>query len=63
MKLEETVHPLELSDKDIERVTAVLEGNLDVSWVSTDELESYHDMLYDHVVAKIQTHEGSLTVQ
>lgn len=56
-------HPLELSDKDIERITAVVEGKLAEEWVSSEELESFHDYLYDHIAGKLQTHEGSLCLQ
>ena len=56
-------HPLELSDKDIERVAAVVEGKLAEEWVSAEELESFHDYLYDHIAGKLQTHEGSLCLQ
>lgn len=56
-------HPLGLSDKDIERINAVLEGRLGEEWVSLEEIEAFHDHLYDHIAAKMQTHEGSTVIQ
>lgn len=56
-------HPLVLSDKDIERITAVVEGKLEEQWVSAEELESFNDRLYDHIAAQLQTHEGSMVIQ
>ena len=56
-------HPHGLSDKDIERITAVMEGRLEEEWVSSEELEAFHDYLYDHIAGKMQTHEGSLCLQ
>lgn len=56
-------HPHGLSDKDIERIDAVLKGKLNAKWVSSEELEAYNDYLYDIIAAKTQTHEGSLVIQ
>lgn len=56
-------HPLGLSDKDIERINAVLEGRLGAEWVSLEEIEAFHDHLYDHIAGKMQTHEGSTVIQ
>ena len=56
-------HPYGLSDKDIERITAVVEGRLDQEWVSAEELEAFQDHLYDRIAAECQTHEGSRCIQ
>lgn len=56
-------HPLELSDQDLKRITAVLEGKLAQKWISFEEIEAYQDLLYDTLAAKLQTHEGSLALQ
>jgi hypothetical protein len=56
-------HPHGLSDKDIERITAVVEGKLDQEWISLEEMEAFQDHLYDHLAAKLQTHEGSTVLQ
>ena len=56
-------HPLELSDKDMSRIEAVLKGKLSSKWVSSEELESYSDMLYDIIAAEKQTHYGSTVLQ
>ena len=56
-------YPLELSESDIKRINAVVEGKLAQKWVSFEEIEAYHDLLYDEIAAKIQTHEGSLALQ
>lgn len=58
-----TNHPLELTDKDCERIEAVLSGKLARKWVSLEELESFHDLLYDRIAAEAQTVEGSLMLQ
>lgn len=56
-------HPYGLSDKDIERITAVVEGKLGQEWISLEEMEAFQDHLYDHLAAKLQTHEGSMVIQ
>ena len=56
-------HPYELTDMDIERVTAVLTGELDDKWISPEELESFQDYLYDVIVAKSQNVAGSMVLQ
>ena len=56
-------HPHELSEKDIERITAVVEGRLGQEWISLEEMEAFQDHLYDHLAGKLQTHEGSLCIQ
>ena len=56
-------HPLELTEKDCERIEAVLAGNLDYKWISDGEIEAYQDLLYDYIAAEKQTVEGVLTLQ
>lgn len=56
-------HPHELSDQDIVRIEAVLKGRLSSKWVSSDELESFSDYLYDRIAAERQTHYGSVVLQ
>lgn len=56
-------HPLELSDQDIKRIAAVVDGKLAQKWISFEEIEAYQDLLYDTLAAKLQTHEGSLVLQ
>ena len=56
-------HPYGLTDKDIERITAVVEGKLGQEWISLEEMEAFQDHLYDHLAAKLQTHEGSTVLQ
>ena len=56
-------YPLELSESDIKRIQAVVEGKLAQKWVSFEEMEAYQDLLYDEIAAKIQTHDGSLVLQ
>lgn len=63
VKPSKTNHPYELTDKDIERIEAVLKGKLAQKWVSAEELEAFSDVLYDRVAAMKQTHEGSLCLQ
>jgi hypothetical protein len=63
MPLEDTIHPYELSEMDKVRVQAVTDGELDIKWVSSEELEAFEDLVYDHIAEKIQTHEGSLCIQ
>jgi hypothetical protein len=52
----------ELSDDQIERVEAVLADKLEARWVTHDELSSYQDMLFDHIIATRQTVDGELIV-
>jgi hypothetical protein len=56
-------HPHELSDKDIERITAVLEGKLAQKWISLEEMSAFQDMLYDRIAGETQTHLGSMVIQ
>ena len=56
-------HPLELSETDIKRIQAVVDGKLAQKWISFEEIEAYQDLLYDAIAAKIQTHDGSLVIQ
>lgn len=56
-------HPHQLSDKDIERISAVLEGELGQEWVSLEEMEAFQDMLYDRIAGETQTHLGSMVIQ
>ena len=63
VKPSEMNHPLELSDMDMKRIKAVLNGKLSNKWVSLEELESYGDQLYDMIAAEKQTHYGSTALQ
>ena len=54
---------MQLSDMDVKRIQAVLDGKLSNKWVSAEELEAYGDELYDMIAAQAQTHEGSLVLQ
>jgi hypothetical protein len=63
LKPKEMNYPLELSEHDIKRIVAVVEGSLPQEAVSFEEMEAYQDLLYDTIAAKIQTHEGSRALQ
>jgi len=56
-------HPLKLRESDINRITAVLNDELDYEWISDEEMEAFQDQLFDIIAAKNQTHEGSLVIQ
>jgi len=56
-------HPLELRESDINRLVGVLNNELDNEWISDEEMEAFHDRLFDIIAAKEQTHEGSLMLQ
>lgn len=60
----QTIHPLRqtLTQKDWERIHTAMETE-DVSAVSDDELAAVEDVLYDAIVAKLQTHHGITTLQ
>jgi hypothetical protein len=63
IKPNKMTHPHGLSDKDIERIKAVLDGKLGRKWISIEELDAFQDHIYEHLAAKLQTHEGSLCIQ
>lgn len=63
VKPNEMNHPHDLSDMDMKRIKAVLDGKLSNKWVSLQELESYGDHLYDMIAAEKQTHYGSTALQ
>lgn len=54
---------LDVTDMDVKRVQAVLDGKLSSEWVSLEELEAIKDKLYDVMVGKVQTHYGVLSIQ
>ena len=58
-------HPLResLSDKDWRRIQKVLDKKIPESQATLEEIEAAHDVFYDAVAAKLQTHLGSLTLQ
>ena len=56
-------HSLKLRESDINRITAVLNDELDYEWISDEEMEAFQDQLFDIIAAKNQTHEGSLVIQ
>jgi hypothetical protein len=53
----------EITDMDLKRVQAVIDGELSSEWVSLEEVDAIKDKLYDIMVAKTQTHYGVLSVQ
>jgi hypothetical protein len=63
LKPSEMNHPLELSEQDVKRIAGVVDGKLAQKWISFEEIEAYQDLLYDTIVAKLQTHEGSRALQ
>lgn len=58
------IHPLRntLTDSDWERITLAVE-TADVHSVTDAELDAAHDVLFDAVAAKMQTHFGTTTLQ
>ena len=56
-------HPLQLRESDINRLVAVTNGELDAEWISDEEMEAFHDRLFDIIAAKQQTHDGSMVIQ
>ena len=57
-------HPYQLSDGDFMRIEKAFNGNKTImKSLTSEELESYNDHLYDIVAGKLQTHEGSLCLQ
>lgn len=55
-------HPHQIHSIDLKRVQAVIDGKLDIDWVSTEEIDAVRDMIYDKIAGEKQTHLGSLTV-
>lgn len=53
----------EITDMDLKRVQAVLDGQLSSEWVSLEEVDAIKDKLYDIMVGKVQTHYGVLSIQ
>lgn len=58
------VHPLRhtLSEVDWERIQKAMEDE-NVNNITDEELDAVNDILYDAIVAKLQTHEGVRTLQ
>jgi hypothetical protein len=59
------IHPTrkKLKMADILRLDKVIKKQLDDSHATTDEIDPALDILYDAAAAKMQTHEGVLTLQ
>lgn len=60
---ESAVHPLrlELSDDELGDIANGIANDED--WMSLDEIEAVADLLYDHIAAAKQTHQGVVTLQ
>lgn len=58
-------HPLRdsLSNKDWKRIQKVLDKKIAQTEATLEEIEAAHDVFYDAVAAKLQTHLGSLILQ
>lgn len=54
---------LNITDMDLKRVQAVIDGRLSDEWVSLEEVDAIKDKLYDVMVGKVQTHYGVLSIQ
>lgn len=61
---EKTVHPLRhtLKPQDWDRIQTAMEHE-DVKAVTDEELDAVNDVLYDAIVAKLQTVVGVTTLQ
>lgn len=59
-----TYHPLrdELSDMDWKRIQEAIDTEC-YDNVTTEEIEAAHDVFYDAIAGKEQTHLGILTLQ
>lgn len=53
----------EFDEIDAKRIQAVLDGKLDIEWVSSEELLVVQDKIYDRVAGESQTHYGVMTIQ
>lgn len=62
---DQAVHPLRhtLEDSDWKRIQQVLDGEIEQHHASLEELDAAQDVLYDAIVAKLQTHYGVTTLQ
>lgn len=54
---------IQLRDSDIVRIQAVMQGTLDIKWVSDEEIEAFKTLFFEHWFAQLQTHETSSTLQ
>lgn len=61
---DKAIHPARnsMSEEDWNRMDRIIGGNTDED-CSSEEIEAYQDWLYDQIAAKIQTHEGIVTLQ
>ena len=57
-------HPLRdtLTQEDWSRIQTAMEYE-DIDSVTDEEIDAAHDVLYDAIAAKLQTHEGVTTIQ
>lgn len=58
-------HPLrtQLTQKDWQRIQQTLNGELDETWATLEEIAAAHDVLYDAIAGRCQTHSGITTLQ
>lgn len=58
-------HPLrkKLTMEDWERIDQVMQGSVDPSYATVEELDAAYDVLYDAVATEQQTHMGILSLQ
>lgn len=61
---DKVIHPLRntLTQEDWARITRAMETE-DVDAITDEELDAAHDVLYDAIAAKMQTHHGSTVLQ
>lgn len=57
-------HPYQLSEGDFNRIEKALNGNKTImKSLTSEELESFQDHLYEVIAARMQTHDGSTALQ
>ena len=61
---DKVIHPLRntLTQEDWARITRAMETE-DVDAITDEELDAAHDVLYDAIAAKMQTHLGTTALQ
>jgi hypothetical protein len=58
-----TKEHIQLRDSDILRIQAVMQGKLDIKWVSIEEIEAFKVLCFEYWFDQLQTHASSATVQ
>jgi hypothetical protein len=54
---------IQLRESDILRIQAVMQGKLDIQWISVEEIEAFKVLCFEYCFEQLQTHASSAAIQ